>query len=286
MSDADPNPITSPSDGSAPLTSAPQSIRFSLGNAFLLTAVVAVILGFGRIVVLRARAEAARLEEEHLLARLKSIIPHSFTEIATGVQLYGGVHKLDPGGRKDRPWPPPTPMSDTDRPLHSWRLQIAPIFPISLYPMPEVDLRLAWDAPINLAFAQELGAFFTFDSKWVDTKAHVFAITGPDSAFDGAAVSRYADLPENIVVAMEIRDSHTECFEPGDYNVTDLLAYRGKIGDHLHGLLEGRLHVLFADGEVWALDPNAPIADLQPFLTITGAKSHDRDQLLGPHRVD
>ncbi len=28
--------------------------------------------------------------------------------------------------------------------------------------------------------------------------------------------------------------------------------------------------------QVWALDPDAPIADLQPFLTITGAKSHDR----------
>jgi hypothetical protein len=46
------------------------------------------------------------------------------------------------------------------------------------------------------------------------------------------------------------------------------------------------LHVLSADGTVWALDPNAPIADLQPFLTITGAKSHDRDQFLGPHKVD
>lgn len=113
----------------------------------------------------------------------------------------------------------------------------------------------------------------------------VFAVTGPNTVFDGTRRKR-EDQPPHLILLMEVRDSKTHWMQPGDYKVADLLAYKGRIGDHLHGLLPDRLHVLFADGEVWALDADAPIANLQPFLTITGAKTHDRDQLLGPHKVD
>jgi hypothetical protein len=114
----------------------------------------------------------------------------------------------------------------------------------------------------------------------------VFAVRGPGTVFDLPRINQWDDLPYDVIVVLEVADSKTHWMQPGDYSVTDLLAYRGRIGDHLHGLLSDRVHVLFADGRVWALDPNAPIADLQPFLTITGAKSHDRDQLLAPHKVD
>jgi hypothetical protein len=50
-------------------------------------------------------------------------------------------------------------------------------------------------------------------------------------------------------------------------------------------LLPDRIHVLFADCGVWALDPDAPMSALQPFLTISGAKRHDREQLLASYRV-
>ena len=46
-----------------------------------------------------------------------------------------------------------------------------------------------------------------------------------------------------------------------------------------------RVHVLFADGEVWALSPDMPIDALKPFLTISTAKSADREQLLSAYRV-
>jgi hypothetical protein len=41
-----------------------------------------------------------------------------------------------------------------------------------------------------------------------------------------------------------------------------------------------------ADGEVWALSPDMPIDALKPFLTITAAKTADRDQQLAPYRFD
>jgi hypothetical protein len=43
---------------------------------------------------------------------------------------------------------------------------------------------------------------------------------------------------------------------------------------------------LFADGEVWALSPDTPMTALHPFLTITGAKNADRDELLAPYQVE
>jgi hypothetical protein len=244
----------------------------------LATAVVLAV-----ITTLNRHAEQRRQEKR--ISNLRIVIPGCLTEIGIGLHVHGNAYKFANDRRSNLPWPPPVPLDATGHPLHSWRMHICQALPIPLHPWPDVNLLQAWDAPVNLANANEVGEFFTFDSKEQDTKAHVFGITGPDSAFDGAVAPLYVDLPPNVVVAMEIRDSKTECFEAGDYNVADLLAYRGRIGDHIHGLLPDRLHVLFADGEVWALDPGAPIADLQPFLTITGAKSHDRDKLLGPHKV-
>jgi hypothetical protein len=46
-----------------------------------------------------------------------------------------------------------------------------------------------------------------------------------------------------------------------------------------------RFQLLFADGEVWALSPDAPMTALHAFLTIAGAETHDREQLLAPYRV-
>jgi hypothetical protein len=85
---------------------------------------------------------------------------------------------------------------------------------------------------------------------------------------------------------MEVADSQTHWMQPGDYDVTKLLSQNGRVGDHLHGLLPDRIHVLFADGEIWAISADAPMPALHPFLTIAGAKAYDRDQLLAKYRVD
>jgi hypothetical protein len=136
---------------------------------------------------------------------------------------------------------------------------------------------------VNRAYARDDGIVFTlaFDS----TYAHVFGVTGPGSAFDPNSVSHYYELPDHVIVAIEIRDSKVEALEPGDYDVTELLAHTGRIGDHLYGFVPDRLHSHFADGEVWALSADAPMSALHPFLTIAGAESNDRDELLAPYRL-
>jgi hypothetical protein len=183
------------------------------------------------------------------------------------------------------PWPPQSPTDDAGRALSSWRLQLAPYFLVAVFPYPDLDTTASWETPVNLAFVRELGQFYTFESPAENANTHVFGITGKDTAFDADAVSHYADLPSDVIVAMEIRDSNTRCMQPGDYDVTELLEYTGRIGDNLQGLLPDRLHVLFADGEVWALSLDAPMSALQPFLTIAGANANDREELLAPHCI-
>jgi hypothetical protein len=85
---------------------------------------------------------------------------------------------------------------------------------------------------------------------------------------------------------MEVADSKTHWMQPGDYDVQKLLAATGRLGDTVNGLLKDRIHILFADGEVWAPSPDAPIDALKPFLTIPAAKTADRDMQLAPYRVD
>ncbi len=85
---------------------------------------------------------------------------------------------------------------------------------------------------------------------------------------------------------MEVAESKTHWMQPGDYDVTTLLAATGRLGDTVKGLLPDRIHVLFADGEVWALSPDTPIDAVKPFFTITGAKAASREESLSKYRVD
>jgi hypothetical protein len=119
---------------------------------------------------------------------------------------------------------------------------------------------------------------------------NVFAITGPDTAFESGDDPRFSkyrlrDVPADCILLMEVADSHTHWMEPGDYNVADLLAATGALGDTVHGVIKDRIHILFAHGEVWALSPKTPMDAVKPFLTITAAKTANRESL-APYRVD
>jgi hypothetical protein len=164
-------------------------------------------------------------------------------------------------------------------PLSSWRFQVIPYIGFN----EGAAYRDAWNSTANQHVWQSWATdWFTVWPSHTDTK--LFGICGPGTAFEG--MRRYDRLPQDLILVIEVANSKTHWMQPGDYNVTDLLSYTGRIGDHLHGLLDDRLHVLFADGEVWALSSDAPITALHPFLTITGAEANDRYKLLAPHRVE
>jgi hypothetical protein len=278
MSDADAKYVDGQNDGSAPLTSSTKPLRFKRRTLFLLIAGLAVLLiplpGLCRAIG-KARI-AARAAQLH----------HSIHWVGIGLRDYAFANGT---------FPPPALLSDDGVPLNSWRFQITPHMGQFWGDAHEEDYdesapawrpMAPWDDPIHKDVIPYLRGLYVWSASEDSESTNLFGVSGPHTAFDPTRTVERADVPVDVVVAIEVADSKTHWMQPGDYNIADLLAYRGRIGDHLHGLLEGRLHVLFADGAVWALDASAPIADLQPFLTITGAKSHDREQLLAPHKVN
>jgi hypothetical protein len=260
-------------------------LRFSLRTLLVASTCVAVVVA-GGAELKRRHDERSRVERERAL---RADIPIHLRTIHGGLCYYahGTSKKNEVTTHRKSSWPPRLPQQKNGSPLYSWRLPILLAVEWScgcLYEEGE-NLEASWKHDGNLEAVERVGRAACLGDPTSDSQTHVFGITGTDTAFDSSAASDFASLPDDIIVAMEVRDANTECFEPGDYDVADLLAYRGKIGDHLHGLIPGRIHILFADGKVWSLYSSAPIADLQPFFTITGATMHDRDELLAPHKV-
>jgi hypothetical protein len=278
MPDAGPIEVDSANVGGSQLTS-PAPIRFSL--RMLLCGIGVFACAAGALAWLhKANLES---ERQRQLRILEESIPNLMEQIGIAMHSYGGVHLFDTAGiAKDKSWPPMAPLDDAGKPNRSWRMEIG-AYIICCMDSLSPDLEQPWDAPVNLAFAKDIGSVFTLSKD--GTHARVFGVTGPGSAFDPDSVSHFYELPDHAIVAIEIRDSKVEAMQPGDYDVAKLLAHTGRIGDHLHGLLPDRLHVLFADGKVWALSANAPMTALHPFLTIAGAKTHDRSQILEPYLV-
>jgi hypothetical protein len=181
-------------------------------------------------------------------------------------------------------FPPVTRFDTTGKPLSSWRFVLTPLMErdvdgFAFYDKP-------WNGEENAQLASVTWNQFVPYGEPEQKATRVFAVSGSGTAFDPALNAKPDRLPPDLVIVMEVADSKTHWMEPGDYDVRKLLSSSGTIGDHLHGLVSDRFHVLFADGEIWALSSDAPMTALHPFLTIASAKTRNRDELLAPHRVD
>lgn len=250
--------------------------RFSLRRLAAMVTLIVVAIGLATIMV-RARAEQARV------TRLRSHLPHSFSLLADGLKMRGGTDELS-RYRQRREWPPKCPTDGNGRPTNSWRLHVAhEILFADDGQSPWEELTEPWDSPANQRASSTHGPVFCAIPPYELTT--VFGITGPQTAFDDASVTNFADLPPDIIVAMEVADSKTHWMRPGDYQVGELLAKTGVVSEAVKTHLPDRVHVVFADGEVWALSSDLPMKSLHPFLTIDGAATASREEELGPYRV-
>lgn len=168
------------------------------------------------------------------------------------------------------------------RPLYSWRFALLPGLAGHGN---KTDYDAAWYAPGNYAFVdsdlEDCGVvcycFFRGKRFPAGFDTNVAAVTGPGTAFDVRRV-RPADLPDDLIVFVEIKDSGVHWMEPG--GDLDVRAVPSSITKGLKG--QG-LFVAFADGEVWFLTSNVPLENLKQFLTIDGAAKCDRKVLLLPY---
>jgi hypothetical protein len=81
-----------------------------------------------------------------------------------------------------------------------------------------------------------------------------------------------------VILFVEVAHSGVHWMEPGD------ITLEGMADSIREGLDGDGFHVAFADGEVWFLSRDVPMANLRPFFTLDGARKHDREDILGPYR--
>jgi hypothetical protein len=208
---------------------------------------------------IRAARREARLAQRY----------NDMLQIGIGLTNFADVYKrLPPAVRTD----------DLGRPLSSWRSQLAPFLEAMML---GYDIDCAWDDPVNRHYAARPHRCYCLldaaDGRQ-RTDTNVMAITGPDTPFDGHG-RPFKDLDADTILVVEVAHSDTHWAEPGDLDIDD-------VPESLCQGLDGDgLHVLFADGRVWFLRHDVPLAELREFFTIDGAKRHDREQVLGPYAV-
>jgi hypothetical protein len=116
---------------------------------------------------------------------------------------------------------------------------------------------------------------------------NVFAITGPGTAFDDEKPKiRMKDLPPELILLAEVRESGVHWMAPGDFDVRTMPAVCGDPqGKGISGTLPDGFFVAFADGEAWFLSNDTPFEELKKFFTIDECKKHSREKTLGPYRL-
>lgn len=243
----------------------PSSFRFSLRSLLLTTTVTAfIVFGFHSVWV-RGRLHAT-----------SNRITNSMRQIRLGLSNYAITQ--DSGVANES-------VDDAGAPVNSWRWLITP-FVEQLDSNMDWSYHESWQSPANRDIREMHFDVYCWNPSESDCNTNVFAIVGDDTAISPNPTVCWSELPADSLVLMEVANSGKNWMEPGDYDVDELLAEGGRLGHSVKGLLNDRVHVMFADGEVWAISSEAPMTALHPFLTITGATNADRDELLAAWRVN
>jgi len=194
--------------------------------------------------------------------------------------------------------PPPVIEDRHSGNRHSWRVAVFRIWsehfdsprpPFFREGKAGYDFGKAWSDPANLALQVRGLLLFGYTQhnargrqEGPSYATYFKLITGPGTAFDGARQGRVMDLPHDLIILARVEVSETHWMEPGDLELQELVAdpdgerlIRGEVG----------YAVLFADGCPWVISPRAPFADVCKFLTIEGAKTWDREAVLGRYRI-
>jgi hypothetical protein len=163
------------------------------------------------------------------------------------------------------------------RPLCSWRYEVQAWIDIG----GPYKIENAWYDPINAKIAESPSSLYCYTTEKESMSrlnTNIMAITGPGTAFDGQ-IYRGHELPNSLILFVEVADLGIHWMEPGDLDVRELPA---SLTSGLDG--EG-LFVAFADNEIWYLRKDVPLEVLTKFLTVEEAQSQDREKLLGPYHI-
>lgn len=192
-------------------------------------------------------------------------------------------------------FPPPLDCNGNGPPLYSWRFGIWHFYTNWL--CGDYDMEVSWDSPVNRDLLAYLDYFLwgsgnqtVIDANRPLGNATIFAITGPDTAFgDGGDELPKAlrDVPNDTILVAEVRNSGVPWPAPGDFDIRTMPhTINAPDGKGISSRLPDGFHVLFADGQIWFISNKVPFDTLAKFFTISGAKEHDREKLLGPYALE
>lgn len=267
---AKPSPTLSfDSEGRSAPMAASHSLRFSLRSILLAASVC--------IIVVAAITSGLRESKKRSLEKQ---VRQGLEDAYLGIRNFESARKYIPSS---------TYRNANGDDLSSWRFQILPYMGVNQYGRQYYGSD--WTASINQPIRSSQNVPYCIEStdKGGDTNIH--AIAGIDTAFEhhnypGFSTRKFDEIPGWLILFMEMSQSKVHWMQPGDYEVDELLVANGHLVDTVRGVLSDRIHVMFANGEVWALSPETPMTAIYPFLTITSAKTANREELLAPYRVD
>ncbi|WP_339736351.1 hypothetical protein [uncultured Gimesia sp.] len=174
-----------------------------------------------------------------------------------------GHYAMAPLNRKDQ----------DGRPLYSWRFAEYLTWPV---PLPH---GLPWTAEEYQYYRESVSLYLFCNEGELET--FVFAMEGPDTAFDQTNPTLVKSLPEDLILFADVYQSNTHWMQPGDFTVETLpdeINVPGGLGSEDYP----GFFVCFVDGQIWWLNEETPIALVKRFCTITEARKADR-KILEPY---
>ncbi|MEK6250060.1 MAG: hypothetical protein N2C12_17885 [Planctomycetales bacterium] len=115
---------------------------------------------------------------------------------------------------------------------------------------------------------------------------NVSVVTGPDTPFDESRTQDLKEMDEDTIILVEVRDSGVHWAQPWDLDLRTMPSEINPTnGTGISGNFDGGFFVGFADGKVWFLDNDIPFDQLKPFLTLSGARELDREEVLEPYKI-
>ncbi|MBN2295633.1 MAG: type II secretion system protein [Pirellulales bacterium] len=248
----------------------PPPFQFSLRTLLIGVTIFCVLLGL-LVPVIRSAKEATELEQQH--RNFKKLSLGMQSNCSARLRLFA-ANGVDSSGKA----------------IHRWRFQLVPYFErLPTYP-PAVEVNwdpsVHWDDPMHSRLRKYPGFFCRFSGvdKTAPSETRTVAITGPGTAFEDGKTYKLEELPNDLIIIVETRNSGFHWMEPGDLDIRTMpRTIDAADGRGIAANIGDRFHVIFADGSVWQLSTDVPFEEIEKFLTIDGAKRYDRDEVLGDY---
>jgi len=171
----------------------------------------------------------------------------------------------------------------TGRPACSWRFACNPCVVSGARVEDIPDVTIPWKSDKLDHWRHKVVSKYCFSGT---CETNVMAVIGKGTAFEKGKRFLRQDLPRDLILIIEVRDTGVHWMAPVDLDVAKLgnilsgKESRISLGTRKDGFLVG-----FVDGEVWLLKRDIPKDVLLKFCSREAAAVNDREKLLSDFRL-